>query len=139
MSDGPKEIFDFNQLILVNQKICMDSKEPFDVNLNLLDEIVSNSNSFNNIPILRDRIIKQVSNLIGGIVFYQPFSNGNKRTALSMGILVLRNNGFDLPYGNKRQKKQLFDLLENTMLKFEGDNTIISDIENYLIENVIEN
>ena len=66
----------------------------------------------------------------------QPFSNGNKRTALTISIYFLRKNGFDLPIMSKGEEKELFDLLEKTIFKDESDETIISEVEDYLSKKV---
>jgi len=139
MSGISSGIFTTDQLIEADKQICRQSDEPFDVNMKLLNPIIVDANSFNQIPDKKARTIKKVAHLIGETVFRQPFTNGNKRTALVVGILFLRNNGFNLPYGDKENKKKIFDLLESTMFKFEDDPSIVSEIEDYLIENVIEN
>ena len=138
MSGISSGIFTADQLIEADKQICKQSDEPFDVNMELLNPIIDDANSFNQIPDKKARTIKKVAHLIGETVFRQPFTNGNKRTALVVGILFLRNNGFNLPYGNKENKKKIFELLENTMFKFQDDPSIVSEIEDYLIENVIE-
>lgn len=138
MSGISSGIFNADQLIEADKQICKQSDEPFDVNMELLNPIIDDANSFDNIPDKKARTIKKVAHLIGETVFRQPFTNGNKRTALAVGILFLRNNGFNLPYGDKENKKKIFELLENTMFKFQDDPSIVSEIEDYLIENVIE-
>jgi len=140
MSGISSGIFTTDQLIEADKQICGQHPiELFGVNMKLLNPIIDDANSFDNIPDKKARTIKKVAHLIGEIVFRQPFTNGNKRTALAVGILFLRNNGFNLPYGDKENKKRLFELLEKTMFKFENDPSIVCEIENYLIENVIEN
>jgi len=55
-----------------------------------------------------------VSCLITGIAFDQPFKNGNKRTALAVGVLFIHNSGLSFYFGNKEQRKEIFDTLERT-------------------------
>ncbi|MDE1766354.1 MAG: hypothetical protein KGI27_08805 [Thaumarchaeota archaeon] len=53
-----------------------------------------------------------------------------KEIALSVAKLFLRRNGFDLPLHTLEDEKELFVLLVKTIFKFDGDPTIIGEIEN---------
>jgi len=64
-------------------------------------------------------------------------SEGNKEMALSLTIYFLRKNDFDLPINSKEEEKEIFDLLEKTIFKFEGDPTIISEVKGFLERRVI--
>lgn len=124
-------------IIRVNHHIVNHRKEKFGCVLERLLNVFNKVNSFNEISDRRERIIKKTAHILGGLTWSQPFSNGNKRTALSISIYFLRKNGFDLPITNKGEEKELFDLLEKTVLKFEGDETIISEVEEYLLRKII--
>jgi len=138
MSDIFLGVFNEDQLIDADRQICLLSNEPFGFDMEILTPIIETANLFDEIPDQKAKFIKKVANMIGGVVFHQPFTNGNKRTALAVGTLFFRTNGLNLPYGDREDRKILFELLEKTMFKHEGDLTIISDIEDYLIENVVE-
>lgn len=46
---------------------------------------------------------------------------------------MLRINHFDIPFHNKEQKREVFDLLENLMFKFEDDiPKMIPEVEDFL-------
>ncbi|MBM2818570.1 MAG: Fido protein [Nitrosarchaeum sp.] len=70
-----------------------------------------------------------------GLVFDQPFKNGNKRTSVALSLLLMRIHHYDID-GYKQEEKQkiFYELLENTMMK--GDKTIRVDIEKFLRENI---
>lgn len=124
-------------VIRANHHIVNHRKEKFGCVLERLLDVFNNVNSFNDISDRRERIIRKTAHILGGLAWAQPFSNGNKRTALTTSIYFLRKNGFDLPITNKGEEKELFDLLEKTVFKSEGDETIISEVEDYLLRKVI--
>lgn len=124
-------------VIRANHHIVNHRKEKFGCVLERLLDVFNKVNSYNDIIDRRERIIKKTSHILGGLTWAQPFSNGNKRTALTISIYFLRKNGFDLPITSKGEEKELFDLLEKTIFKFEGDETIISEVENYLLRKVV--
>ena len=68
-------------------------------------DVFDNVNSFNDIADRRERIIRKSAHILGGLAWTQPFSNGNKRTALSVTIYFLRKNGYDIPIKNKKKKR----------------------------------
>jgi len=49
----------------------------------------------------------------------------------------LRVNGFDLPYENKENKKAIFEILEKSMFKFEGDD-VYTEIEDFLRKRIVK-
>lgn len=123
-------------MIRANHHIVNHRKEKFGCVLERLLNVFNKVNSFNDIVDRRERIIKKTAHILGGLTWSQPFSNGNKRTALTISIYFLRKNGFDLPIMNKGEEKELFDLLEKTIFKDESDETIISEVEDYLSKKV---
>ena len=86
-----------------------------------------------------EKIIRKISILIVGLSYDQPFKNGNKRTALVISILLLRLANYDIPFSTKKQKYEVFDLLESLMFKFEDDVPILIDeVEEFLRKRVVE-
>lgn len=124
--------------IEANKQICRQTNETFGLDREEeLDGIITKIQSFDDILDEKEKIMKKIAIILGGLGYFQPFKNGNKRTALSISILFLRVNGFDLPYGNKENKKAIFEILEKTMFKFEGDD-VYSEIEDFLRKRVVK-
>ena len=129
---------DIEEVIQDNYDLVNERGDSFGVNKDELDKIFDNVNNFDEILDRRIRIIKKTAWVLGGITFYQPFNDGNKETALSLTTYFLRENEMDLPIRSKFDKKEIYELLTKTVLKFEDDPTIISEIEDYLFKKVIE-
>ncbi len=131
-------IEEIEEIVEYNQEIVEARSEPFGVNWEKLqrifDQINNPSTKFND---ERERTIFQTSIILGGITFHQPFSEGNKETALSLAILFLRKNNFNLPLDSQEKEKEVFDLLQKTIFKFEDDPTIISEIQEFLEKKVV--
>jgi prophage maintenance system killer protein len=133
-SFSPEEV----ELLILENKITVDGRqEVFGVDREILSQIIDNVNSFNNILDKKTRMLKKAAHLLGGVSFHQPFKEGNKETALAWTILFLRRNGFNLPIQNTTEKKEIYDLLVRTSFKFEGDDTIIKDVEEYLRRTIV--
>jgi prophage maintenance system killer protein len=128
-----------NDIILANRFIVEARRESFGVNLERLESVVNIVNAIteNDIPDQKRRIIVKASHLLGGITYRQPFDNGNKTTATTVTIDFLRRNGYDLPIVNENDEEEHISLLEETLYKFEDDQTIISDVEQYLWRKVV--
>ncbi len=123
--------------IEANKQICRQSDESYGLDEEeILDSIVSRIQNFDTISDEKEKIVKKVATILGGLGYFQPFKNGNKRTALSVSILFLRVSGFDFPYGDKQNKKAIFEILENSMFKFEGDD-IYTEIEDFLRKKIV--
>ncbi len=102
------EIFNSDLLknvIRVNYHIVKHRGEKFGCVIERLLDVFDNVNSFNDIADRRERIIRKSAHILGGLAWTQPFSNGNKRTALSVTIYFLRKNGYDIPIKNKKKKR----------------------------------
>ena len=128
MSDFFKGELDKENIIDANKQICKQSNEIFGLDHpEKLDEIISNIRTINRIEDEKERIIRKISILIVGLSYDQPFKNGNKRTSLVISILLLRLAHFDIPFHTKEQKKEVFDLLEDLMYKFEDDIPKLTD------------
>ncbi len=136
-----KEYFsdeEIEEIIDDNKETVESRNEPFGVNREELDMIfnqINNSrNRFNN---ERERVIFQTSWILGGIAFYQPFTEGNKEIASSLAIYFLRNNDLDLPLNSREKEQEVFELLQKTIFKFEDDPTIISEVQEFLEARVV--
>ncbi len=129
-----------DNVIEANKQICHQSKEIYGLDYpEKLDEIIVNIQNMDKIEDAKERIIRKVSLLIAGLSYDQPFKNGNKRTSLSITILLLRINHFDLPYDTKDKQREIFKLLENIMYKFEDDvPEIVTEIEDFLREQIVK-
>jgi len=128
-----------NDIIDANRFIVTNRRESFGVNLEGLETVfnIVNTITENNIQDHKRRIIVKASHLLGGITYQQPFNNGNKTTATTVTIDFLRRNGYDLPIVNENDEEEHISLLERTLYKFEGDQTIISEVEEYLWRKVV--
>jgi len=119
MSNFFNGVLEETHVIKANKQRCIISNEEFGLaDPDKLREIISNIHSVDRIEDKRERIIRKTSILIVGLGYDQPFKNGNKRTALSISILMLRLEQFDIPFHTKAQKREVFDLLEGLMFKF---------------------
>lgn len=129
-----------DNVIEANKQICHQSKEIYDLDYpEKLDEIIVNIQNIDKIEDAKEQIIRKVSLLLVGLSYDQPFKNGNKRTSLSLTILLLRINHFDLPYDTKDKQREIFKLLESMMYKFEDDVTgIVTEIEDFLRERIVK-
>lgn len=130
----PEEI---EEIISFNEELVTKRGELFGINREELVKIFDHVNNFDEIIDRKERIIRKAAWILGGISFFQPFHDGNKETALSLTILFLRRNHYDLPIQNQLDKREIYDLLVKTVYKFEGDSTIISEIEEFLQNRII--
>lgn len=129
-----------DNVIETNKQICHQSKEIYGLDYpEKLDEIIITIQNMDKIEDAKEQIIRKVSLLLAGLSYDQPFKNGNKRTSLSLTILLLRINHFDLPYDTKDKQREIFKLLESMMYKFEDDVTgIVTEIEDFLRERIVK-
>ena len=140
MSDFFKGELDSENIIDANKQICQQSNEPFGLdNPEKLDEIISNIRAIDRIEDEKEKVIRKISILIVGLSYDQPFKNGNKRTSLAISILLLRLAHYDISFHNKEQKKEVFDLLEGLMYKFEDDIPMLTDeVEDFLRSRIVK-
>ena len=121
-------------VIELNEMICEQRPEPSGIDdMETFYEIFRRVNGFSNEVDSKIRIIKKCAALLSGIVWGQPFKNGNKATATAISKYFLRKNGYYLLWNSDAEESYYYDLVDKTSLKFEGDPTIYSDIEEYLL------
>ena len=139
MSEFFNGVLNQEHVIEANKQMCIQSSEEFGLDDETkLDEIINHIKSVDRIEDKKERIVRKVSILIVGLAYSQPFKNGNKRTALSISLLLLRINNYDIPFQTKLQKQKIFDLLENLMFKFEDDVPYLNtEVESFLRNNII--
>jgi prophage maintenance system killer protein len=130
---------ELQEIIKYNREIVRSRNEPFGVDENKIKEIFHSVNldyesqSYAN---KRERIIKKASVLIARITWEQPFDEGNRETALAIGITFMNRNGFDLLIEN--YKLEINELLNRIIYKFENDPSICLEVELFLDKNVVK-
>jgi len=127
-------------VVSVNYFIVTSRKQKFGVNFEKLAEIFDYANDIFNLLIVSDKrkaVVMTAGHIMAGIAYWQPFDDGNKTTALTVTRRFLRDNGYLLPVRGKTQKDSIYDLMNKTILKFETDKTIYSEVQEYLDKNVI--
>jgi len=89
---------EIEKIIGYNYDLLRKRNEKFEeVECDILETIFSTVNSYGNTATdKRSTIIKKTSVIIGGIAWAQPFFDGNKETAIAVGVLFLYRNGYDL-------------------------------------------
>lgn len=126
-------------IILVNQHICKHRPEPHGVSEQLLNKIFSDVNENNEIKDKRKRVIKKASHILSGIIFHQPFTNGNKTTAETIMKYFLKINGYHLPMRSDEDSQNLINLEVSIspLCLFEDQyNKAFEMAENYLLRNI---
>ena len=124
-------------VIELNDIICEQRPEPSGIDdIETFYDIFRMVNGFARESDSKIRIIKKSATLLSGIVWGQPFKNGNKATATATTKYFLRKNGYYLLWNNDAEEGHYYDLLDKTSLKFEGDSTIYSEIEEYLSDKI---
>ena len=128
---------EIEKIIGYNYDLLRKRNEKFEeVERDILETIFSTVNSYGNTATdKRSTIIKKTSVIIGVITWAQPFFDGNKETAIAVGVLFLYRNGYDLLL--EKCKEPLYNLLQKTMKKPHKDKTLYSEIEVFLDKNVI--
>ena len=126
-------------LIVINRQFCKELGETYGLDYHdLLQNILDEYNKYDTYDDVKEKTIQKACCLMVGLVFHQPFKNGNKRTAVSISLIMMKDNGFKIKgYETEEVQKVFYQLLNNTMMKMEGDESIKPDLENYLRENLI--
>ena len=128
-----------SNIILVNQHICKHRPEIHNVDIQSLNNIFLNVNQHNEIKDKRKRIVKKSSHLFAGIIFHQPFTNGNKTTAETIMKYFLKINGYQLPMQNEEDSQNMITLeVSISPLKlFEDQYDVAFEMTyDYLIRNI---
>ncbi|WP_420546148.1 Fic family protein [Nitrosopumilus sp.] len=129
-------------IVKVNEHICKHRGEEHGVDdKDLLELIFNDVNSHNDIENKKARIIEKASYLLGGIIYEQPFKNGNKATADAITDYFLRNNGYELPIRTEEESNALIQLeLEISPLHtMDGQkHTIFPKLRKFLCLKIVE-
>ena len=131
-------VLSMDDVILVNKQFCEQLDEPYGLDdQEQLEKIIEEVNSYNRLSDDKEKAILKATCLLAGLVFGQPFKNGNKRTAVALSLLLIRSHHYDIKdYKSETKQKMFYELLEKTMLKMELDPTIRSEIESFLRDNL---
>lgn len=113
------EMHHVEDIISWNKKETNERKESFGVKLEVLNGIIDKVNLLSDISDDKEPVLRQISTLIGLIVFEQPFNNGNKATAVSSAIQFLRVNGYELDLESEKDQDELLQMLDSIMYLFE--------------------
>ena len=74
-----------DDIILVNRQFCKQPDEPYGLNYpEQLEKIVDEIKGYNQLSDDKEKAILQATRLLTGLVFGQPFKNGNKKTAMAL-------------------------------------------------------
>jgi len=127
-------------LIVVNRQFCEQLNEQYGLDHpDILQQILDEFNGYNKLNDDKEKAIQKVCCLMVGLVFDQPFKNGNKRTSVAISLLIMRIHHYDIDeYRNEEKQKKFYNLLDKTMMKMEGDKTIKIELEEYLRNNMIK-
>lgn len=112
---------DIQYIIDWNKKETSQRKESFGVKIDLLQEIIEKVNLASDITNNDERMLQQSSLLIGLIVFWQPFNNANKATAMASTNHFLRLNGYELDLKSDSVQDELLKILNDIMYLFENE------------------
>lgn len=126
---------DIDYLISFNKRRVEKRGDLFEYDIDYLDKIPDRINSYNNIDDRRKRIIKKATYLLAGISWKQPFGDGNKEAAHFITIRFLKRNGFRL-LNTSSERRELYNLLINTILKPAIDSTIFEEVEEYITKKI---
>lgn len=107
------EIFSENairNIALVNEHVCEKRPELIGADQEKLPEIFQMVNRRYRIPDKRKRIVRKAAHILAGIIFHQPFKNGNKTTAEIIMKHFLKLNGYQLPIRTKKERREWIKL-----------------------------
>lgn len=135
------QILNAMDIIIVNREFCKDLGEQYGLDHpDILQKVLDEYNVFDKIEDQKEKAVQKACCLMVGLVFGQPFKNGNKRTSLAVARVMMKAHGYTIEgYETEKKQEEFYNLLEKTMLKMEGDPTIKTELEDYLRENLIKN
>ncbi len=126
---------------LINKHIVEKRPESFGVDdPSLIIKIFERVNRDYHIPNKKIRLIKRASHVLAGIIFEQPFKNGNKSTAYIVTQHYLKING--LTFSVNISDYEVIQLLESVSPLFLNEDQYdiaFSIIEDFLNNHVILN
>ena len=127
-------------VIVINKQFCQQLDEPYGLDHpKTLQKILDEFNEYNKLEDDKEKSIQKACCILTGLVFEQPFKNGNKRTSLALSLLMMRIHHHDIQgYEQEKKQEEFYELLNKTMMKMEGDQTIKSELEQFLRENIIK-
>lgn len=131
------EIFSLDaikNISLINKHVVEKRPESFGVDdPSIIIKIFERVNQFYHIPNKKNRLIKRASHLLAGIIFEQPFKNGNKATAFIVTQHYLKIN--ELSFSVNISDDDLIQLLESISPLFLNEDQYdiaFSIVENFL-------
>ena len=135
-----KGILNQEDVIVINKQFCQQLDELYGLDYpKILQKILDEFNEYNKLDDDKEKSIQKACCLLTGLVFEQPFKNGNKRTSVALSLLMMRIHHYDIKeYEQEEKQEQFYELLNKTMMKMEGDQTIKSELEQFLRENIIK-
>lgn len=126
-------------IIIVDRYFCKNSNEVYGLDHpDILQKILDEYNTYDTLDDQKEKAVQKACCLMEGLVFGQPFKNGNKRTSFAVSRVMMKVHGYAIEgYETEVKQEEFYNLLEKTMLKMEGDPTIKTELETYLRENLI--
>lgn len=127
-------------VIVINKQFCNQLDEPYGLDCpKTLQQILNEFNEYNKLKDEKEKAIQKACCLLVGLVFEQPFKNGNKRTSVAISLLMMRIHHYNIKeYEQEEKQEQFYNLLNKTMMKMEGDQSIRSELEQYLRKNIVK-
>ncbi len=136
------EIFSENaikNISSINKHVVEKRPESFGVDdPSLITKIFERVNQYYHIPNKKVRLIKRASHVLAGIIFEQPFKNGNKSTAYIVTQHYLKING--LTFSANISDDEVIQLLESISPLFLNEDQYdiaFSSAEDFLNNNII--
>lgn len=127
-------------VVVIDRNFCKESGEVYGLDHpDILQNTIDEYNSYDSIQDEKEKAIQKATCFLAGLVFEQPFKNGNKRTSLSIARSMMKSYNYTIDgYETDAIQEEVYNLLEGTMLKMEGAPTIKTEIEDYLRKNLIK-
>lgn len=119
-------------MIDFNRQIVRGRRQDFEADDDKIFRFFTALSTYDNVHDHKERIIKKAAHVLAGLAWHQYFNEANKETATRMTLYYLRKNGLDLPLASRMERKELYSLLVKTIEKFPQDQTIYSEVEEYL-------
>jgi len=125
---------------LINKHIVEKRPEEHGIDdPDILPRIFARVNGHQNSVNRRERIINMATDIMAGIIFEQPFKNGNKATAMVLSQHFLKEHGFVIPL--MVSDNELVELLESVSplyLSEDKYDIAFTKVRNFLSKNIVE-